>query len=304
MTDQVHTPPARLAPAPLSAEAWDHAAAVVDALIEERAGRWPENPLLWRLVRAGIDPMFGYRKAVALTAAIAPLSSEAVMAHVDAMLQLQVQVEGLEHIPREGPLVVVANHPGGIADGVAVWRALKDARPDLCFFANRDAWRVSAGLEQLVIPVEWRDDARTREKTRETVKHATKAFRAGRAVVIFPTGRIAHWQWLRRGPDGRRLWPGTEEPDWQPSALALARKYDAPIVPLGVRARMSSLYYALQYVSESLRHMTVFHELLNKRGARYRLRFGPGLAPDAWTDDLAGAVADLRARSLALAWGH
>lgn len=300
-------------PRTATAPAHTEAAAIVDDLIAERSGGLAGRPRAWRAARAVIDPLFGYDAAVALTADIAPLTGVGVMEHVRRLLALEVETSGLAAIPANGPVVIVANHPGGIADGVAVWSALRQHRPDVCYFANRDAWRVAAGLRDVVIPVEWRDDERTREKTRETVKHASAAFRAGRAVVIFPAGRIAQWRWRRSLADSdpdrasidakdRRWSPGLEEPPWQASALALARKYNAAIVPLGVHARMSRLYYVLQHVSEPLKHMTLFHELMNKRGAPYRLRFGPAASPTDWDDD-AAAITALRQQSLALAGG-
>ena len=62
--------------------------------------------------------------------------------------------------------MIVCNHPTGIADGVAVWDALKAIRPDLMFYANADAHRVSPKLDEVLIPVEWVEEKRTRERTR------------------------------------------------------------------------------------------------------------------------------------------
>ena len=64
------------------------------------------------------------------------------------------------------------------------------------------------------------------------------------------------------------------EADWMPTAAGLALKYKTPVIPLGVRQRMSILFYALGQVHAELKHMTVFHELLAKQGAHYDLQFG------------------------------
>jgi putative hemolysin len=208
-------------------------------------------------------------------------------------LSLSAEVAGVERVPTEGPAVVVVNHPGGIADGVAIWNALKARRPDLCYFANRDALRVCPGLESLVIPVEWRLEERSREKTRETLRLVIDAFKAGRCVVVFPAGRMAAWSWTQRS---------LVERPWATTAVSLARKFAAPIVPLGVAQRMSLTYYSLAHVSEELKNMTVFYELLAKRGARYRLRFGEAVAPRDLSTDEAAATEALRARCEELAW--
>lgn len=267
---------------------------IVDQLIEERALKLRANPVVWPLVRATIYPLFGYRKAIRMADHIAPMDGRMVMNWSSAFLGMKLDTAGVEHVPESGPSVVIANHPGGISDGIAVWDALIDRRPDLCFFANRDALRVSPGLESLVIPVEWRKSERSREKTRETLKSAAQAFKDGRCVVIFPAGAMAEWSWRKMGLDERA---------WAPTAVSFARKFDAPITPLGVRARMSFWYYAFDHVSEEIRNMTVFHELLAKKGARYRLRFAPAVAPAALPRDEAEASEILRARCDALAWG-
>jgi putative hemolysin len=85
-------------------------------------------------------------------------------------------VEGIERMPREGRLIVAANHPTGLADGVAVWDLLKRVREDIIFFANADAIRVNPKFEDVIIPVEWVMEKRSPAKARETLKRAGEAF--------------------------------------------------------------------------------------------------------------------------------
>ena len=59
-----------------------------------------------------------------------------------------------------------------------------------------------------------------------------------------------------------------------PTVVTLARKFNAPILPLHIRARNSWLFYGLSQLSTELRDVTLFHELLNKRGRRFELTFG------------------------------
>lgn len=266
---------------------------VVDALIEERARKLMAKRWLWPLVKAVIYPAFGYRRAVAFADTIADMTAAETMEWSSAFLDMSYDAEGVEAVPADGPAVIVANHPGGIADGVAVWDAVKARRPDVCFFANRDALRVCPGLASIVIPVEWRTEERSRDKTRETLRLAIEAFKAGRCVVVFPAGRMSEWSWAQRA---------LKERPWMPTAVSLARKFDAPITPLGVRQHLSLAYYALAQFNEELKNMTVFYELLVKRGAEYRLRFGETLAPDALAADEAEATQTLLETCEGLAW--
>jgi putative hemolysin len=237
---------------------------IVDDLIEDRAPKLIHTAL-WPLIRSIGYPLLGYRRAVAMVDAIAPRSGTACLDWCSDYLELDVGLTGLEHVPETGACVIVSNHPGGIADGVAVWDALKARRPDLLFFANRDALKVCAGLEERIIPVEWRDEARSRTQSRDMLKRAIEAFKAGQCIVIFPSGRMSEWSWKK--------WRLVEKP-WHPTAISLARKFNAPLIPLAVRQRMPVLYYALAQINEELKDMTIFHGFMGKARARYSLALG------------------------------
>jgi len=265
----------------------DAAPHIVDQLIEERALRLRAS-VIWPAVKAVFYPLLGYGQAVEIADAIAPMGGAEAMDWSQRFLDMGVSADGLIHVPETGPCVITANHPGGIADGIAVWQALKERRPDLVFFANRDAIRVCEGLSDLVIPVEWRGQERSRDKTRDTLRQAIEAFKQGRCVVVFPAGRMAKWDWR-----SLRL----VEDSWQVTAVSLARKFSAPIIPLGLKQRMSVMFYALGQIHEELKHMTVFHELLAKRGARYGLKFGAVVEPHDLPEGEGPATKALRAMS-------
>jgi putative hemolysin len=219
--------------------------------------------------------MLDYDKAVRMADAIASLPGREALEHVARLLSLQVTARGLEQTPRQGRLVVVCNHPTGIADGLAVYDALKALRPDLCFYANSDAHRVSPRLDEVLIPVEWVEAKRTRERTRQTLQMTREAMEAERCLVVFPAGRIA-----RRQPDG-----SLRDPAWMTSAVSIARKYEAPILPVHVAGPWSTLFHLFHRVSQELRDITLFHELLNKQGRSFALTAGRLIAPEALDGD-------------------
>src|SRR5690606_4505103 len=184
------------------------------------------------------------------------------------------------HLPKQGRVVIIANHPTGIADGIALYDAVKPLRPDICFYANSDAHRVASRFDEVLIPVEWVEAKRTRERTRLTLQLTREAMEAARALAIFPAGRLARMQ------DGV-----LRDPEWMASAVSIARKYEAPVLPLHVSGPRSTLFHLFDKVSGELRDMTLFHELLNKRGRRFSLQAGPLIAPEALAGD-AGEVSE------------
>ncbi|WP_011582524.1 MULTISPECIES: GNAT family N-acetyltransferase [Chelativorans] len=247
-----------------SAEASPH---IVDQLIDERTTHLSKHPL-WPLARPLIYRYFHYQQAVALADEIAELSGWEAMAYLSALLSLNVTARGAERIPAKGAFILAPTHPTGIADGIAIFDLLKKMRPDMAVFANRDALRVNPRFRDLIIPVEWRPNEKSHAKSRDTLEMTAKAFAEDRAIILFPSGRIAYWHEDRL----------TERP-WQPSVVALARRYEAPIIPVNMTARNSGLFYLLSKYSTELRDMTLFHELLNKKGRSFEMIVGKPIPP-------------------------
>src|SRR5690606_17690134 len=101
---------------------------------------------VWPWVKPLLYGLLGYGDAVRMADAIHDKSGEEALAHVSGLLKLDVEALGLDHLPVTGRCVVVCNHPTGIADGVAVYDAIRQRRGDAIFFANADALRVSPRL--------------------------------------------------------------------------------------------------------------------------------------------------------------
>ncbi|MEN0087627.1 MAG: 1-acyl-sn-glycerol-3-phosphate acyltransferase [Pseudomonadota bacterium] len=253
---------------------------IVDQLIAERGGSISDS-FIWPLVRPALHKFLHYREAVRMADQIADLPAQEAMHVASDRLQLDVRTTGLENVPKTGSFIIVCNHPTGIADGVAMWDALAKRRPDMTVFANRDAIRVSRKLSDIIIPVEWREGFKTRDKSRETLRLTSAAIKAGRPIVIFPSGRIAYWA------NG-----GLNEREWQRSALTLARKYNLTVVPANMQSRNSGLFYWFAKWSRELRDMTVFHELLNKQGTRFDITFGQPIDPETLETEGSG-ITDL-----------
>jgi putative hemolysin len=234
------------------------------------------RPLLYKLLN--------YRAAVDMADAVRPLSGAGALDYMSALMDLRVEVGSPERIPATGRCIVVANHPTGIADGIAVFDAVRARRADAIFFANADALRVSPRLGEAVIPVEWVVAKRNREKTRATLAAAREAFEAERCVVLFPAGRLS-----RVAKNG-----SLTDPEWAQTAASLARKYDAPVVPIHVAGPDSTLFHLFDRVSEELRDITLFHELLNKKKAAFQLKVGKAIPPARLDIDAARATAGLK----------
>jgi putative hemolysin len=255
---------------------------IVDVLIEERAPRLSGGPL-WPYLRPVLYTVLNYNKAVGMADQIAPMGGREALESISKLLHVKRESVGVERIPRAGAFLILANHPTGITDGVALYDALKEVRPDSVFYANSDAERVCKRFNEVLIPVEWVLAKRTRERTRVTLKMTDEALEQNRPLAIFPAGRLAR---LRDGV--------LTDPEWMPTAASLARKYELPILPVHMSGPFSFWFHAFAQVSAELRDITLFHELLNKTGKTYRLTFGPLIPAEHAMGDSTSVIRKLK----------
>lgn len=255
---------------------------IVDRLIKERCPSFVDH-WSWPAIRPMLYSLLGYDRACRTTDYLQTLNGGDSFDHLSEELSVDLTLNAIERMPKEGRLVVAANHPTGLADGVAVWDSLRRVRRDIVFFANADALRVNPGFSDVLIPVEWVVDKRSPAKTRETLRLAKEAFADEKCVVIFPSGKLA------KKVDGVLT-----EQDWMPTVVSLARKHKAPVQPLNLKAKNSWLYYFFSNVNGELRDITLFHELLNKRGSAFDMTFGPLIAPERLEGDANSLTLALR----------
>ncbi|MEO0882996.1 MAG: 1-acyl-sn-glycerol-3-phosphate acyltransferase [Pseudomonadota bacterium] len=246
---------------------------IIDVLIEERCPSFVDH-WTWPMTRPLLFQLLGYRKARRMADAMIDMSGEQSFDYLAEELDFRLDIHHFDRIPKEGRVVVIANHPTGLADGVAVWEALSRVRRDIVFFANADAMRVNPNFGETIIPVEWLMEKRSPAKTRETLRLAGEAFAEEKCVVIFPSGKLAKMV-------NRKL----TEQEWFPTAISLAKKKKAPIVPLHVGSRNSQLYYLFSTWNGELRDITLFYELLNKQNSLFKMIAGPLIDPDTLTGD-------------------
>src|SRR4051812_22724965 len=165
---------------------------IVDTLIAERGQKIVRHPL-WPLMRPFLYTLLRYNKAIEFANDVANMPGFQSFEYMSDLLKLDIGVTHAERIPASGGFILVSNHPTGIADGVAVFDLLKSRRPDMMVFANRDAERVNPRFSEMIIPVEWRDEYKSKLKTRETLQITNRAVAEGKVTVLFPSGRIAYW---------------------------------------------------------------------------------------------------------------
>ena len=165
------------------------------------------------------------------------------------------------NIPAQGKVVIVANHPIGSLDGLALLRLVSEVRKDVKIVAN-DMLMAFEPLHDLFLPL----DNMTRGAYKQSYKNIIQALNDEQAVVIFPAGEVS-----RASPAGIR------DGRWHSGFLHFARKTKAPLLPIFVSAKNSLLFYSASMLFKPLATALLAHEMFNKRSAEIKFRVGENI---------------------------
>lgn len=163
-----------------------------------------------------------------------------------------------DNIPAQGKLVIIANHPIGSLDGLALLRLVSEVRSDVKIIAN-DMLMAFEPLHPLLLPL----DNMTRSAYKQSYKNILQALEDEQAIIIFPAGEVS-----RASPQGIR------DGKWQAGFLHFARKAKAPILPIFVSAKNSLLFYSASMIFKPLATALLAHEMFNKKSAEIKFRVG------------------------------
>ena len=213
------------------------------------------------------------------------MSGDSFDARVLMALNVTVDAPRLEAegIPSSGPLLVVANHPRGAVDGLALSTLVRRIRPDVRLLANTMLDSIPE-LRDLCFFVDPFDGPKASSRSLAGLRAAQAWLRGGGALVVFPSGEVAH----RKQPDGTYA-----ESPWRRTAERLARSTAACVLPAFIEGRNSSLFYAAGRIHPRLRTALLARELLKARGSTVRARFGSAIR-SATTLSMFDAVEALR----------
>jgi putative hemolysin len=169
----------------------------------------------------------------------------------------------LGSIPASGPAVILANHPHGIVDGLAVATLVRRVRPDVRLLANRRLSQIPE-LVRLCFFVDPSGGNRAVSRSIAGLRAAKRWLNDGHALIVFPSGEVAH----RRNADGSYA-----ESPWHDTAERLARSGGVPIVSALIEGRNSRGFYTAGRIHPAIRTALLARELSNKRGSTIAVSF-------------------------------
>ena len=189
---------------------------------------------------------------------------EQVLEHLDIVCTISAR--DLEQIPEHGPLVIIANHPTGTLDGLALMYAVSRVRRDVKVVTNRMLTHLEP-LSSLFIPV---DNMGGRTAKTSLVQMEQHLQNAG-VLIFFPAGEVS-----------RPTRKGIRDKKWHPGFIKLAGKLRVPLLPVHIQAHNSLLFYASTLVSPTLSMLLLMQQMFRRRHSQLPIKIGQQIAWHHW----------------------
>lgn len=183
-------------------------------------------------------------------------------------LAYEVSDADLEKIPKEGPVIVVSNHPYGALDGVALGALLTTWREDAKLMANYLLAQMDE-IKPWIIQVDPFGGLESKRANFKGIKETIRFLREGGCIGTFPSGTVSHWHW--RGTQ-------VTDPQWLDNTARLVRQTKATVVPLYFDGHNSATFQMAGIINPRLRTMLLPRQMMRKRGDTLQVRIGQAIS--------------------------
>ncbi|RJG42193.1 GNAT family N-acyltransferase [Motilimonas pumila] len=172
----------------------------------------------------------------------------------------------IARIPVTGKVVIIANHPIGSLDGLALLQLLQRIRPDVKVVANELLMSIKP-LRPTLLPVNNMNGLTVKDNLQNIHNH----LQSEGALIIFPAGEVS------------RLRPtGIKDTKWNSGFLRIASRAQAPILPIHIQARNSALFYGTSMLYKPLATMLLVKEMFKQNANTVKMTVGKMVPYDSY----------------------
>lgn len=215
----------------------------------------------------------------------------AAIAHMG--IRIDTPPDEIARIPKTGPLVVVANHPSGVVDGMIMAEIINRVRSDFKIL-TRSLLTGIPEVEQFMIPVPFPHEDNSRELGLQMRNETMGHLKSGGAIILFPAGKVA---------SSETFFGPAVEAEWNVFTHKMIRGSGAAILPIKFDGQNSRAYMIANLVSATVRQGLLLHEIkrgLNKPSRPWIGEPLPASVLKQWEGNPRGFLAWLREHTLAL----
>ncbi|WP_299915670.1 lysophospholipid acyltransferase family protein [uncultured Roseobacter sp.] len=185
-------------------------------------------------------------------------------------LTLETVSGSLDLIPRDGPLIMIANHPYGILDGLMMGHILARTRGDFRILAN-SVFRKAEDLNRIILPISFDTTKEAMALNIATRKTALDYLSNSGAIGIFPGGTVS----TAARPFSRPMDPG-----WRSFTARMIAKSGATVVPLYFDGHTSRLFQIASHMHSTLRMGLLIKEFRKRVDTPVKVAIGQPIGRD------------------------
>lgn len=176
---------------------------------------------------------------------------------------IQLEYEGLEHVPDKGGAIITMNHPWGGMDAMALVSVLREKRPDIKFIVN-DVLMHLDNLAPIFVGVNKFDKTGS-----GSLKSVEETFAGENLLGIFPAGLVS-----------RKISGEIKDLEWKKTFITRSIKYDKLIVPAYIDGKLSNFFYNLSNIRKKLgikaniEMLYLVNEMYKQDSEKIKIKFG------------------------------
>jgi len=180
-----------------------------------------------------------------------------------SLFGVTLKVNGIENLPANSKFIVVANHPLGGLDGMALMHIIGQVHPNLKFVSN-DILLELPNLRELFVPVN-----KHGANSQDSVNALTEVFESDKVVLIFPAGLVSRKQ------KGQIM-----DLEWKKTFISKASKHQRDVVPVHFTGRNSDFFYNLALwrkklgIKANIEMLYLVDEMFKQKNKQITITFG------------------------------